>query len=95
MYFKESGNPVTLKANVSKVLFFDNLNKEKIREILNEYGERICVPITYAEKLIGKNFCTLVFINEVRSVEPFNIDKKGYGLMAAWIAVENINSIRK
>ena len=95
VYFKESGDPVSAKAKVSKVLFFDKLDEDKIKEILKEYGERICVPMSYSEELIGKNFCTLVFIDEVQSVEPFNINKEGYGLMAAWITLDNINSIRK
>ncbi|MFO7710737.1 MAG: ASCH domain-containing protein [Candidatus Woesearchaeota archaeon] len=93
IYFKESGEPVRAKARVSKVLFFDGLNEYKILKILEEYGERICVPISYAEKLSGKNFCTLVFIDKVQSVVPFNIDKTGYGLMAAWISVNDICSI--
>jgi ASC-1-like (ASCH) protein len=95
VYFKESGDPVTVKARVSKVLFFEDLNKEKIKGILKEYGERICVPVSYSEKLVGKNFCTLVFIEDVQSVAPFNIDKTGYGLMAAWITIDNIDSIKK
>lgn len=95
IYFKESGNPVTAKAKVSKVLFFDELNEKKIEGILKEYGGRICVPLSYAEKLEGKNFCTLIFINEAQSVKPFDIDKTGYGLMAAWISVEDIISIKK
>lgn len=95
IYFKESGNPVTAKAKVSKVLFFDELNEKKIKNILKEYGERICVPMSYAEKLEGKNVCTLIFINEVQSVKQFDIDKTDYGLMTAWITVEDINSIKK
>lgn len=95
IYFKESGDPVTVKAKVSEVLFFDELNEKKIKEILTEYGEKICVSLSYTEKLEGKNFCTLIFIHEVQSVKPFDIDKTGYGLMAAWITVEDINSIKK
>lgn len=94
VYFKESGEPVTVKAKVSKVLFFDNLNEEKVKEILKMYGERIGVPMSYSEQIIGKKYCTLVFIDEAQLVEPFKIDKTGYGLMAAWITLDNINSIK-
>jgi len=95
VYFKESGDPVTAKAKVSKVLFFDNLDKKKIKDILRNYGKEICIPLSYAEELVGKNFCTLVFIEDVQSIDSFYIDKTGFGLMAAWITVEDINSIRK
>ncbi len=77
------------------MLFFDNLNLEKIEELLEKYGSEIGVSKAYAKELQGKNFCALIFINEVQKVQPFEIDKKGYGLMAAWITVENINFIRK
>lgn len=95
IYFKESGDPVTIKARVSNVLFFDNLDRNKIRDILKKYGKKICVPLSYSEKLVGKNFCTLVFIDNIQKIKPFDVDKTGYGIMAAWITVNSIDSIRK
>jgi ASC-1-like (ASCH) protein len=83
VYFKESGEPVTVSSKVSKVLFFNSLDRDKIISILKDYGKDICVPLSYAEKLEGKNFCTLVFLKDVKMITPFHIDKKGYGLMAA------------
>ncbi len=95
IFFKESGCPVTAKAKVSRALFFDNLNLAKIVEILTKYGDAICVPVSYAERHVGKNFCTLVWLEDARSIEPFDVDKKGFGMMSAWITVEDIGSIRK
>ncbi len=95
VYFKESGEPVTVKAKVNKVLFFDGLDEEQIKAILKVYGERICIPLAYAKKLVGKNFCSLIFIDKAQLIEPFNIDKTGYGLMAAWITVDNINTLKR
>ena len=95
LYFKESGDPVTVKARVRDVLFFDNLDRSKIRGILKKYGKKIGVPLSYSEKLVGKNFCTLVFIDDIQKIEPFDVDKTGYGIMAAWITVNSIDSIRK
>ncbi len=95
IYFKESGELVTARAIVSKVLFFDNLNEHKIRNLLEEYGARLGVSLSYAEKVKDKNFCTLVFLENVEEIEPFEINKKGYGLMAAWITIDRIDSIKK
>ncbi len=95
IYFKETGCPVTAKAEVSKVLFFENLNKNKIKEILEHYEREICIPLSYTAKLIGKNYCTLVFLENVKQIKPFDIDKKGYGLMAAWITVGDIGVIKR
>ncbi len=95
IYFKDSGEPVCVKAKVSNVLFFDHLGENKIKSIIIQYGERIGISISSVERLVGKNFCTLIFLKDVESIHPFNIDKKGYGMMAAWITVENIEKIKK
>lgn len=94
VYFKDSGDPATVKAKVSKVLFFQDLNLEKIKEILEKYGKNIGIPSSYAPELAGKNFCTLIFLNEVEEIKPFQIDKTGYGLMAAWITIDDIRRIK-
>ena len=39
VYFKDSGYPVTIKAEVDKVLQLENLDESKIRKILEEYGK--------------------------------------------------------
>ncbi|MBU0667463.1 MAG: hypothetical protein ABIC91_02385 [Nanoarchaeota archaeon] len=95
IYFKESGKPVTVKAKVSQTLFFDELNKEKIKSIIQEYGVKICITQEYSSKLECKNYCTLIFLENIQKIEPFNINKRGYGNMAAWITVESINQIKK
>ncbi|MEI7919944.1 MAG: hypothetical protein WCH65_07455 [bacterium] len=38
IYFKDAGCPVTVKATITKVEQFENLNSEKIREILGKYS---------------------------------------------------------
>lgn len=94
VYFKESGEPVTVKSKVEKVLFFEDLNSEKIKKVIEEYGGGICISIAYAEKLKDKNFCALIFLKDVEKIKPFNINKKGYGVMAAWITLNSVNKIK-
>lgn len=95
IYFKESGEPVTVKARVRKVLFFDDLNEKKIKGILQKYGREICMPVSYRKNLEGKKYCTLMFIDEIQRITPFDVDKKGFGMMAAWITVENMDKIKR
>ena len=90
VYFKISGKMVTAKATVAKALFFNKLNHTKTEAILDKYGERIGVTRHWAAELAGKNFCTLVFLKDAQRIEPFSIDKKGYGSMTAWISITNI-----
>ncbi len=39
VYFKDSGEPVRIKAEVSKVIQFADLTPKRVREILDEYGK--------------------------------------------------------
>lgn len=39
VYFKNSGEPVTVKSQISQVLTFENLTPDKIKNILEEYGK--------------------------------------------------------
>jgi len=94
VYFKEAGKNVSAKAEVEKALFFDGLDAEKIRQIIEKYGGRIGIDFSYEEKVKDKKFCTLIFVKNVCKIAPFEIDKKGYGNMAAWITLKNINDIR-
>lgn len=94
VYFKDSGEPVSAKAIVSSVLQFDDLNDAKILRILKEYGKQLGVDESYASNIKGKKYCVLMFLENVKEIEPFDIDKKGYGLMSAWISVDNIWKIK-
>ncbi|MBD3304391.1 ASCH domain-containing protein [Candidatus Woesearchaeota archaeon] len=89
VFFKESGQPVSAKATVSKVLQF-NLKQTKAKDIVKKYGKHI--GINYSKKQ-EKNYCILIFLKNPKSITPFNINKKGYGLMSAWITVNNIKEL--
>jgi len=100
VYFKESGHPVTTKARVSKVLQYDNLNPEKVAEIITKYGKRIAPNLLEEEFFIwvqgrsDKRYCILIFLQDVVKVLPFRVDKKGFSSASAWLVVRNINSIQ-
>ena len=95
VYFKESGEMISAKAKVKKTLFFKDLNLEKIKEILTAHGKDICMNISQAETIKDKKFCTLIFLEDVKKIEPFAINKKGYGVMTAWISLDDVGKIKK
>jgi ASC-1-like (ASCH) protein len=95
IYFKESGRPVTKKAKVAKVLYFEALNFKKIKFILEEYGSDICISEEDSKNLTNKRYCSLFFLDDVQEVTPFSIDKTGFGLMSAWLCIKNIKQIRR
>ncbi len=98
VYFKNSGEPVTVKAEVFNVLQYENLNPDKIMGILKEYGTKDGLGIDEIDKYHGifkeKNYCLLVFLKNPKKIKPFKINKKGYGMMSAWISIDNINEIK-
>lgn len=94
IYFKESGDLVSASAKVGNALFFDNLDEKKVKEIFDKYKKELGVDDSYLPNIVEKKFCTLVYLEDVKKIEPFEINKKGFGMMAAWISVENIDSIK-
>jgi ASC-1-like (ASCH) protein len=99
IWFKNSGEKVTMKARVNKVIQFDNLTPDKIFRILEMYGKRIGFEEnkykSWAETSTKKNYCVLVFISNPKFVKSFEINKQGFGISTAWISIEDINTIRK
>lgn len=98
VYFKNSGEPVTARAKVEKILQFSDLTQEKVSEIYRLYGKEIGADNDEIEAYIvdkkGKRYCILVFLKEVQEVVPFDINKKGFGISSAWMTVEDIEAIK-
>lgn len=99
VYFKDSGEPVTAMVEVSDVLEFSELNPSIVKEILVKYGKQDGIEEkdinNYYEMFKDKNYCLLIFLKKPKRVAPFEINKKGFGLMSAWITVNNISQIKK
>lgn len=99
VYFKNSGEPISLRTEVESVLQFANLTPEKVKAILYRYGaedgiEKESIP-DFFERFKHKRYCILVFLKNPTSVEPFEIDKTGFGTMAPWITVADVSGIMK
>src|SRR4030042_5669181 len=91
IYFKDSGELVSIKAEVAEIMQFSNLTPDKVRELLEEYGtddgiEKEKIP-DFLELFKDKNYCMLIFLKNPKKITPFDIDKKGFGSMAAWISI--------
>ena len=99
VYFKDSGEPVKIKTEVSKVLQFDSLNQRKVKKILHKFYVKDGIEHdkfdSFFKLFKDKKYCILIFLKNPREIEPFEINKKGFGLMSAWICVEDINKIRR
>ena len=49
----------------------------------------------FFESFKDKKYCILIFIKNPREIKPFNINKKGFGMMSAWICVDNVDELKK
>lgn len=96
VYFKNSGEPVGVKAKVWKVLQFENLNQNKVKSILKKYGGGIGIKNLsfFLNLLKNKKYCVLIFLKNPRKVNIFNVDKRGFGAPRAWLTIKNINQIK-
>lgn len=98
VYFKNSGEPVIAKAIVDKVFQFEDLNLQKTKRIIKDFGDKIKFVGSnnpnFPEWFTGKNYAILIFLKNPERIKPFNINKKGYGSLSAWITIEDISKIK-
>lgn len=98
VYFKNSGEPISVITKVEKVISFSDLTPRKVKDILNEYGkedgiEKDKIP-EFFKLFKDKKYCLLIFLNNPKQIEPFEINKAGFGTMSAWLIVEKIDRIK-
>ncbi len=98
VYFKNSGEPVSIRAEVKKIISFSDLAPKQVKDILIKYGRPDGInknDINKFYKLFkDKRYCLLIFLKNPAKIKHFEINKKGFGAMAAWITLENIARIK-
>ncbi|HIJ71187.1 MAG TPA: ASCH domain-containing protein [Planctomycetes bacterium] len=89
LLLKVTSGPVCATARVQKVMSFDNLTPERIRQIRHTYNDRIIAP---AEYWTDKRHCkrgVLIWLDRVKPIEPVRIDKKDW---RAWVVLTSQNN---
>lgn len=98
IYFKDSGEPVTVKARVINVLQYKISNNNQALEIMNKYAEKDLgfktIPLSIQNYILNKNYAIFIFFDSVEKIKPFYINKTGFGVMAAWITINDIAKIK-
>jgi ASC-1-like (ASCH) protein len=101
VYFKDSGEPVTIKTTVSKVLQLDGLTPKKVKKLLNKYAKADGLGMEkkkinrYYHLFKNKKYCLIIFLKKPQKIKPFDIDKTGFGAMASWLIIDKINNYKK
>ncbi|MEK7127888.1 MAG: hypothetical protein AAB838_04170, partial [Patescibacteria group bacterium] len=89
---------VTVCATVSQVKEFKSLTFKSIKGILEQYGKKDGISPEkipeFVKLFAGKKYCLLIYLKDPHQIKPFEILKKGFGMMSAWITTEKIASLR-
>jgi ASC-1-like (ASCH) protein len=98
VYFKDSGEPIRLRAQVAKIHMYENLAPQQVQALLEEYGaacgiEAGQLPDYYA-RFQYKRYAIFIFLKHPQRIAPFDINKAGFGKKASWICVGNVESLR-
>jgi hypothetical protein len=97
VYFKDAGEPVSMRTEAGKVVQLSGLTPQKVKAILEKYGKEDGlegrIP-EFAKLFADKRCCVLIYLRNPKKVKPFEISKKGFGSQAAWICVKDIGKIK-
>lgn len=97
VYFKDSGSLVRASAVVAKVEQFVLQTIADSQKIIDLYGSSGLIDNLDNDAshwAVGKKYAILIWLKNVQKLTPFNINKEGFGSGAAWITVNNIDTIR-
>ncbi len=82
LFLKESSGFVCAKASVEKVKNFENLTPEKILELKQKYNHLIGGDNEHWLSKMDSKFAFLVWLKDVKAINPVKIDKKDW---RAWV----------
>ena len=98
IYFKNSGEPVTIQAKISRVINFSDLTPEKVQTILEDYNKVLGLDesdiLRFFEMFKHKRYCILIYLKDAHHIQPFEIHKQGFGTMSSWLSIESITKIK-
>lgn len=87
---------MTAKAEVAEALQFELRDLDDARKIVAEYGKEISlVNPDLATWGSVPRYAILIRLGNPQTIAPFEIDKRGFGSAAAWLAVGEIAKVRK
>lgn len=98
IFLKNSGDKVRAVVEVDLVLQFSNLDKDDVKELLKNNYNKIGIDpedfSSFLSRFENKNNCILIYLKNARKIDPFKIKKEGFGNMASWLMVKDINSVK-
>ena len=84
LFLKVSSGPVCAVATVATVKNFDNLTSKQILELKQRYNHYIAGSEEYWQSKMNCRFGFLVWLKDVKAIEPVRIRKKDW---RAWVVL--------
>jgi hypothetical protein len=84
LFLKGSGGPVCAVATAAEVRYYEDLTPERIAEIWRQYNEQIGGDDAVWQSMMDCRSGFLVWLRDVRPVEPVRIEKKDW---RAWVVL--------
>ncbi len=84
LFLKKSAGPVCATAVAERVEFHENLTCAEVLNIKSRYNNLICGADDYWQLKSDSKCCTLVWLKDVRAIEPIYIRKKDW---RAWVVL--------
>ena len=76
------------KGLAEKVIFYSDLNDEKIRSITDTFSDGLQIESSFMDCKQTSRYCTLIFLSNVERVKPFRVDKKD---RRGWVVIKGQN----
>lgn len=86
---------VRASALVRHVLHSEKLTEEQSAELLSINQSKLNLTPEQVKRWSGKRYLVLIDVTDVRSLDPFAIDRSAYGNMDDWLPVNEIESVKK
>jgi len=76
IFLKETSGPIVAKAKAGIIKFFSHLSEDKVDLLRMEFQSDLCADEGFWEKKRSASFGTIIFLQDVKVIEPFNIEKR-------------------
>jgi hypothetical protein len=82
-------------ALVSEVFNSEKLTEEQSANLLETNQSKLNLTPDQINRWAGKRYLVLIAVKDVQPIEPFAVDRSGYGNMDDWLPVEIIENVMK
>jgi len=98
VYFKDSGASITVKATVARVVQYHIGTNKQALELMQKHAQEDLgstkIPQSLLAYILNKRYAVFIWLSSIEETNPFEINKKGFGMQSAWLTVEDINTIK-